>query len=245
MSNQGKVYIITGGSSGLGKAMAVELVKREANVVINGRREQALVDAAKDIDPTGKHVHIVAGDVVETKVAQQIVDEALEKFGRVDTLINNAGIFIAKPFTEYTEDEFTRYMGTNVVGFFHLTQRVLVQMLKQGTGHVVNITTSLTDSPTEQVPSALANLTKGGLNSTTKALAIEYAKRGIRVNAVSPGVIKTPMHAPETHEFLSKLHPMGRMGEEQEVVEAVLYLESAKFVTGEILHVDGGQSAGC
>lgn len=244
MSNQRKVYVITGGSSGLGKAMAVEIVKRGGNVVINGRREQALAEAAKDIDPTGKQVVIVAGDVMEPSVAQRLVDEALAKFGRIDTLINSAGIFISKPFTEYTEEDFLRYIGTNVAGFFHLTQRTIAQMLKQGSGHVVNISTSLTDAASSQVPSALANLTKGGLNSATKALAIEYATRGIRVNAVSPGVIKTPMHAPETHEFLAKLHPMGRMGEEREIVDAVLYLDSAQFVTGEILHVDGGQSAG-
>ena len=244
MSNQRKVYVITGGSSGLGKAMAVEIVKRGGNVVINGRREQALAEAAKDIDPTGKQVVIVAGDVMEPSVAQRLVDEALAKFGRIDTLINSAGIFISKPFTEYTEEDFLRYIGTNVAGFFHLTQRTIAQMLKQGSGHVVNISTSLTDAASSQAPSALANLTKGGLNSATKALAIEYATRGIRVNAVSPGVIKTPMHAPETHEFSAKLHPMGRMGEEREIVDAVLYLDSAQFVTGEILHVDGGQSAG-
>src|SRR5262249_27234597 len=135
-------------------------------------------------------------------------------------------------------------ISTNIAGFFHVTQRTVAQMLKQGSEHIVNITTSLTDHAVAGVPAALANLTKGGLNSVTKALAIEYAAKGIRVNAVSPGIIKTPMHAPETHEFLAGLHPMQRMGEVHDIVEAILYLESAGFVTGEILHVDGGQSAG-
>jgi NAD(P)-dependent dehydrogenase (short-subunit alcohol dehydrogenase family) len=173
-----------------------------------------------------------------------VVKETLSRFGRIDTLVNNAGIFIAKPFTEYTVEDFASKIATNVAGFFHITQRLAAEMLKQGSGHIVSITTSLTDNPIAGVPSVLANLTKGGINSATKSLAIEYATRGIRVNAVSPGVISTPMHPAETHEFLAGLHPVKRMGEIRNIVDAVLYLESAGFVTGEILHVDGGQSAG-
>ncbi|KQX68124.1 SDR family NAD(P)-dependent oxidoreductase [Paenibacillus sp. Root444D2] len=244
MSNQGKVFVITGGSSGLGKAMAIELVNRGANVVINGRREQALVEAAKEIDSTGKQVRYVAGDIADPKIAQRLIDEVLASYGRIDTLINNAGIFMSKPFTEYTEEDFTTYLTTNVVGFFHVTQRAVAAMLKQGTGHIINITTSLVDQPSVDVPSVLASLTKGGLKAATKSLAIEYASRGIRVNAVSPGVIKTPMHPVEAHDALAKLHPMGRMGESHDIVEAVIYLDSANFVTGEILYVDGGQNAG-
>ncbi|OBZ17685.1 SDR family NAD(P)-dependent oxidoreductase [Bacillus sp. FJAT-26390] len=244
MSIRGKVFVITGGSSGLGKAMAVEMVNQGANVVINGRREQELADAAKEIDPTGKQVRFVAGNVADPEVAQRLIDESLAHFGRVDTLVNNAGIFISKPFTEYSEEDFTTYLSTNVVGFFHVTQRAVAVMLKQGTGHIVTITTSLVDQPSASVPSVLASLTKGGLKSATKSLAIEYANRGIRVNAVSPGVIKTPMHPVESHEALAQLHPMGRMGESHEIVEAVLYLDSANFVTGETLYVDGGQNAG-
>ncbi|WP_264373560.1 SDR family NAD(P)-dependent oxidoreductase [Paenibacillus psychroresistens] len=236
--------MITGGSSGLGKAMAIEMVKQGANVVINGRSEQALADAAKEIDPTGKQVRFVAGNIADSKTAQRLIDEALAHYGRIDTLVNNAGIFMAKPFTEYSEEDLAVYLSTNVVGFFHVTQRAVAQMLKQGTGHIVNITTSLVDHAIAGVPSVLASLTKGGIQSATKSLAIEYATKGIRVNAVSPGIIKTPMHPVETHEGLSSLHPMGRMGESHEIVDAVLYLESAKFVTGEILHVDGGQNAG-
>jgi len=236
--------VITGGSSGLGKALANELVKRGARVVINGRREQALAAAAREIDPTGKQACFVAGDIADPRTAQRLIDEAVFSYGHIDTLINNAGIFMAKPFTGYTEEDFATYLSTNVVGFFHVTQRAAALMLKRGTGHIVNITTSLVDQPSANVPSVLASLTKGGLKAATKSLAIEYAARGIRVNAVSPGAIKTPMHPVEAYGALAKLHPMGRMGEVHEIVEAILYLDSANFVTGETLHVDGGQNAG-
>ena len=152
--------------------------------------------------------------------------------------------FIAKPFTQYTETDYGSVLGVNIAGFFHITQLAIAEMEKQGSGHVVQITTSLVDHANSSVPAVLAALTKGGLNAATKSLAIEYAKRGIRVNAVAPGIIKTPMHPVETHEALGALHPVGHMGEISDIVEAILYLESARFVTGEILHVDGGQSAG-
>ncbi|SFD76325.1 NAD(P)-dependent dehydrogenase, short-chain alcohol dehydrogenase family [Paenibacillus catalpae] len=245
MTFQGKVAVITGASSGIGKAVAVELVKQGANVVLNGRREQALVDAAKEINPTGVHVAYVAGDISNPQIAQRLIDEGLSRFGRIDTLVNNAGIFLAKPFHDYTEAEFESVLSTNVAGFFHITQRAVTEMLKSGSGHIVNITASgASEQPIKSVPSVLAALTKGGLTTATKSLAIEYADKGIRVNAVAPGVIKTPMHAVETHDFLSKLHPMGRMGEAQEIVDAIVYLESAQFVTGAVIHVDGGQNAG-
>ena len=186
----------------------------------------------------------VAGDIAEREVAERIVREGLARFGRIDTLVNNAGIFNAKPFTQYTQDDYANAIAVNVGGFFNITQLAVAEMEKQGSGHVVTITTSLVDHAIDGVPSVLASLTKGGLNAATRSLAIEYAKRGVRVNAVSPGVIKTPMHAPETHEWLSALHPVGRMGDIGDVVQAVLYLDAATFVTGEILHVDGGQSAG-
>ena len=166
------------------------------------------------------------------------------RFGHIDTLVNNAGIFIAKPFTQYTEADYAAILGVNLTGFFNITQLAIAEMEKQGSGHVVQITTSLVDNAIAGVPSVLASLTKGGLNAATKSLAIEYARRGIRVNAVALGIIKTPMHPVETYVQLAALHPLGRMGEISDVVDAILYLESASFVTGEIVHVDGGQSAG-
>jgi NAD(P)-dependent dehydrogenase (short-subunit alcohol dehydrogenase family) len=175
-----------------------------------------------------------------------VIGGAVEKFGRVDTLVNNAGMFISKPFTEYTEADFAAKISLNLAGFFNVSQRAVRQMLAQaGGGHIVNVTTTLVGQPVKGVPSALASLTKGGLDAVTRSLAIEYADLGIRVNAVAPGVIKTPMHPPGTRPFLAALHPLRRMGEIREVVEAVLYLESAAFVTGETLHVDGGAHAGC
>jgi NAD(P)-dependent dehydrogenase (short-subunit alcohol dehydrogenase family) len=173
-----------------------------------------------------------------------VAQQALSRFGRIDSLVNNAGIFIGKRFTDYTDADFKNMLAVNLAGFFHITQASIPVMERQGAGHVVNITTSLVDHPISGSPSALASLTKGGLNAVTKALAIEYASRGVRVNAVALGVIKTPMHSPKSYEALAKFHPMGRMGEIQDVVDAVLFLEQAGFVTGEILHVDGGRSAG-
>lgn len=172
------------------------------------------------------------------------MNTALERFGRVDTVVNNAGIFISKPFTEYTDEDYDAITGVNLRGFFEVSRAAIGAMLTRGGGHVVNISTSLVEQPNSQVPAALASLTKGGLNAATKALAIEYAASGIRVNAVALGNIRTPMHDPSTHEFLAKMHPLGRLGELDDVVDAVLYLEGNSFVTGEILHVDGGQSAG-
>ena len=179
-----------------------------------------------------------------------MIARAVEAFGRVDTLVNNAGVFVGKPFTEYTAEDFGRVLSVNLAGFFYVTQAGVRQMLKQRSGagqvggHVVQITTTLVKQPVKSVPAALASLTKGGLDAVTRSLAIEYADQGIRFNAVAPGVINTPMHAPETHDFLAGLHPLGRMGEIQEIVDAVLYLESAGFVTGETLYVDGGAHAG-
>ncbi len=176
--------------------------------------------------------------------AERILVEGIDRLGRVDTLINNAGVFTGKSFTDFTLSDWSKNIGTNLAGFFHVTQRVIGLMERQGAGHIVQITTSLVDHPMNGVPSALASLTKGGLNAVTKSLAIEFAGRGMRANAVSLGVIKTPMHAAETYASLAKLHPIGRMGEIDEVVDAVMFLERSPFITGEILHVDGGQSAG-
>ena len=235
MNSQQKVAIVTGASQGIGASLVTALRGRNYRVVANSRS----IQPSSDPD-----VLVIAGDIGERVVAERIVTQALARFGRIDTLINNAGIFTAKPFTAFTADDYAANMAVNLNGFFHITQLAIAEMEKQGSGHVVNITTSLTDHAIDGVPAALAALTKGGLNAVTKSLAIEYAKRGVRVNAVSPGVIRTPMHAPQTHDFLAALHPVGRIGDTADIADAVLYLDSAGFVTGEILHVDGGQSAG-
>ena len=235
MSSERKVAVITGASQGMGAAL-VEAYRD---------RNYAVVATARSIKPTNDdQILAVPGDIADRKTAERVISEGLARFGRIDTLINNAGVFVAKPFTQYTEADYAAMLGVNLTGFFHITQLAIAEMEKRHSGHVVQITTSLIEHANSHVPSVLASLTKGGLSAATKSLAIEYAKRGIRVNAVAPGVIKTPMHAPKTHDFLAKLHPVGRMGETRDIVDAVLFLESAAFVTGEILHVDGGQSAG-
>lgn len=235
MNSQQKVAIITGASQGIGAGLVKAFRDRNYRVIANSRS----IKASSDPD-----VIAVAGDIGDRAVAQRVVAEAIARFGRIDTLVNNAGIFTAKPFTAFTEQDYADNISVNLNGFFHITQLAIAEMEKQGSGHVVSITTSLVDHAIDGVPSVLASLTKGGLNAATKSLAIEYAKRGIRVNAVAPGVIKTPMHAPESHGALAGLHPVGRMGEISDVTDAVIYLDTAGFVTGEILHVDGGQSAG-
>jgi NAD(P)-dependent dehydrogenase (short-subunit alcohol dehydrogenase family) len=236
MSTQNqKVAIITGASQGIGAAL-VEGYRKLGHAVVATSRTIAPVDDAD--------VLTVQGDIADPETAERVVEAAVKRFGRIDTVVNNAGVFVAKPFTEYTAEDYATVTGINVAGVFHLTQRAVPHLLAQGGGHIVNVTTSLVDSADSRVPSVLASLTKGGLQSATKSLAVEYATRGIRVNAVSPGTVKTPMHAEETHEFLAALHPVGRMGEVSDIVDAVLFLETAPFVTGEILHVDGGMSAG-
>jgi NAD(P)-dependent dehydrogenase (short-subunit alcohol dehydrogenase family) len=235
MSIHQKVAVVTGASRGIGAGLVKELLKRNYLVVANSRSID--LRASTQLLP-------VAGDVADPKTAGRIVSGALERFGRIDTLINNAGIFLSKPFVDYSEADFEALMGANVAGFFHVSRRAVEVMAPRGSGHIVTITTSLVDQPLLAVPSALAALSKGGLNAATRSLAIEYAGKGIRVNAVSAGIIKTPMHPAETHDFLATLHPMRRMGTIDEIVEAVLYLDTAQFVTGEILHVDGGQHAG-
>jgi NAD(P)-dependent dehydrogenase (short-subunit alcohol dehydrogenase family) len=235
MDTEQKVAVITGASQGIGAA----LVKAYRD------RKYRVVATARSIEPSDdRDILTVSGDIADRKTAERAISEGVTRFGRIDTLVNNAGIFIAKPFTQYTEADYAAIVDVNVTGFFHTTQLAVAEMEKQGSGHFVQITTSLTDHAIAGVPAVLAALTKGGLNAATKSLAIEYAKRGIRVNAVSPGTIKTPMHSVEMYAQLGALHPVGHMGEISDIVGAIMYLESAPFVTGEILHVDGGQSAG-
>jgi NAD(P)-dependent dehydrogenase (short-subunit alcohol dehydrogenase family) len=235
MSTSQKVVVVTGASQGIG-AEAVRAFRK---------LDYRIVATARSIKPSeDPNIVTVAGDIADPATARRVIAEGVARFGRIDTLINNAGVFIAKPFTDYTSEDYAAVTGVNLNGFFYITQLAIAEMEKNNSGHVVSITTSLVDHAIDGVPSVLASLTKGGLNAATKSLAIEYAKRGIRANAVAPGIIKSPMHAPETHGALGALHPMGHMGEMSDIVNAILYLDAAPFVTGEILHVDGGQSAG-
>jgi NAD(P)-dependent dehydrogenase (short-subunit alcohol dehydrogenase family) len=230
-----KVAIVTGASQGIGAGIADAFARAGYGVVATSRSIRASGEPG---------VLAVPGDIAEAETAERVVEQALDRFGRIDTLINNAGVFIGKPFTDYTADDFAVMIAVNLAGFFHLTQRVIPQMLDQGGGHIVNVSTSLVDHARSADPAALASLTKGGLNAVTRSLAIEYAARGIRVNAVSLGVIKTPVHDPSEYEGMEAVHPLGRAGEISDVVDGILYLEQAPFVTGETLHIDGGQAAG-
>ena len=235
MNEVQKVAIVTGASQGIGAAVVAAYRDQGWAVIANSRSIPPSDDPA---------VLTVSGDIADPSTAERIVHHGLEKFGRIDTLINNAGVFIAKPFTDYTAADYAAAIGVNLTGFFTLTQKAIASMLEHGGGHIVTITTTLVEHPNSAVPSVLASLTKGGLAAATKSLAIEYASRGIRVNAVSPGIIQTPMHPEETHDFLAALHPVGHMGTIDDIVKGVVYLESSPFVTGEFLHIDGGQSAG-
>ncbi|MFE3260108.1 SDR family NAD(P)-dependent oxidoreductase [Nocardia sp. NPDC059091] len=235
IDRQQKVAVITGASRGIGAGL-VEAYRKLGYAVVATARSITESD-----DPA---VLTIAGDIADAATADRIIAAAVEQFGRLDTLVNNAGVFIAKPFTDYTDEDYAVVIGVNLTGFFHITRAAVEAMLSHGGGHIVNITTSLVDNADSRVPSVLASLTKGGLQSATKSLAIEYARRGIRANAVSPGNINTPMHDPSTHDALAAMHPVGRMGEISDIVDAVVFLETAPFVTGEILHVDGGMSAG-
>jgi len=230
-----KVAIITGASGGIGAGLA-------AAFRANG---YGVVGTSRSMPPSDDPDFLTLnGDITQAETVERVVAQALDRFGRIDSLINMAGIYIGKPFTEYTPEDFSAITAVNLAGFFHITQRVIAQMVAQGSGHVVNMTTSLVDHADSTRPSALTSLTKGGLAAVTRALAIEYASRGVRVNAVAPGVVKTPLHDPASYEGLGALHPVGRVGEVSDIVDGILYLERATFVTGEILHIDGGQAAG-
>ncbi|WP_334005641.1 SDR family NAD(P)-dependent oxidoreductase [Burkholderia gladioli] len=230
-----KVAIVTGASQGMGEG------------IVNGFRARGygVVATSRSIQPSADpDVVTVAGDIGDPETGKRVVAAALDKFGRIDTLVNNAGIFIGKAFTDYTEEDYRLKLKTNLDGFFFTTQQVIPVMLKQGSGHVVQITASTAEFASSRSPAFIAMLTKGGMNSATKSMAIEYATRGIRVNAVAPGVIHTPMHDSSMVEKLAAFHPMNKLGEVEDIVRAVLYLEDAAFSTGEILHVDGGLIAG-
>ncbi|MEM5460629.1 SDR family oxidoreductase [Paraburkholderia phytofirmans] len=235
MSTPQKVVVVTGASQGTGADVVKAFRKLDYRVVAT----------ARSIKPSDDpNILAVAGDIGNPETAQRVISEAVAKFGRIDTLVNNAGIYIGKPFTENTREDYAAVMNVNMAGFYHITQLAIAEMETQAGGHVVSVTASVVEQAISGVYSVLAALTKGGLNAATKSLAIEYARKGIRVNAVAPGIIKTPMHPAQYHDTLDALHPLGRMGETSDITHAILFLDSAPFITGEILHVDGGQSAG-
>ena len=234
----GKVAVITGGSRGIGAGLVAGYRGEGWGVVASARA----IEPSEDAD-----LVTVAADITQRATAERIVDAALRRFGRIDTLVNSAGVFISKPFTDYTEEDYALTVGINLTGFFWLTQHAIRQMLKQHSGHVVNISASVADRADSVEPTALAALTKGALAAVTRSLAVEYASRGIRVNAVAPGIIQTPLHPAESYTpeaLAGKLPPLGRVGRVSDVVDGILYLESASFVTGEILYIDGGRTAG-
>jgi len=239
MANAQKTAIITGASQGIGAGLVDAFLKRGYNVVANSRNI-----AKTNPFPASPNLALVGGDIGDPKTAAKIAETAVSRFGRIDVLVNNAGVFIPKPFIEYTTEDFNTLVSTTLAGFLYVSQLSVKQMLRQKGGSIVNVSTTLVDQPIAGVSAAVQIMIKGGLNSVTRALAIEYAKDGIRVNTVAAGVINTPMHKPESHEFLKGLHPIDRMGEVKEIVDAVLFLTDATFTTGEILHVDGGAHAG-
>jgi NAD(P)-dependent dehydrogenase (short-subunit alcohol dehydrogenase family) len=236
METDRKVAIVTGGSQGIGAAL------------VTGYRGRgwAVVASARTISPSeDPDLLTVAGDITDPATADRIADAALERFGRIDTLVNNAGVYISKPFTDYTAADYALITGVNLAGFFWLTRRVIAEMATRYGGHVVNVSATLAEVASSAEPSVLTALTKGGLAAATRSLAIEYASRGIRVNAVSPGIIQTPVHPAESYEGLGeRFVPLGRVGQVSDVVDGILFLESSPYITGEILHIDGGQIAG-
>ncbi|MFG1811358.1 SDR family NAD(P)-dependent oxidoreductase [Streptomyces sp. NPDC049040] len=236
MDTTQKVAVVTGGSRGIGAALVTAYRELGYAVTATARSIEASPDPG---------VLAVPGDVAEPGVGARVIEAAMERFGRIDTLVNGAGIFVSKPFTDYTDADFTAMTGVNLRGFFEVSRAAITAMLsRDGGGHVVNISTSMAGHADARVHAALASMTKGGLEAVTRSLAIEYATRGIRVNTVALGVIRTPMHPTDPGGVQAALHPVHRMGEVEDVVRAVRYLEQAPFVTGEISHVDGGQSAG-
>ena len=236
---QQAVAIVTGASSGIGLGLTQALLERGWRVVAVSRS----IDKSNELKPSSDLV-LVSGDVGKKETAITVVDTALKHFGRIDLLVNNAGIYIPKAFTDYTDDDYNLVMNTNVASFFYMTQQVVPQMKKQKSGHVVGISAVVADQPSSAAPAVLAVLSKSPMPAVNKALALEYAASNIRFNTVSPGVINTPMHAEQNHEALAKFHPLARMGEVSDIVDAVLYLQKATFVTGENIRVDGGVHAG-
>ena len=233
-----KTAIITGASRGIGAGLVGAFLKQGYNVVATSRNVSQQLTASTALV-------LIDGDIGKPETAANVVEAAIKNFGSIDVLVCNAGIFFTKPFTEFSTADFNALVSTNLLGFLYITQLTVKQMLKQKSGSVVSITAALADQPILGVNGSVPMITKGGLNSIIRSLAIEYAKQGIRFNAVAPGVVDTPMHKDDPKDSLRTLRPMGRIAEIKEVVDAVLYVARAGQVTGEVLHVDGGAHAGC
>jgi NAD(P)-dependent dehydrogenase (short-subunit alcohol dehydrogenase family) len=232
-----KTAIVTGASQGIGLGLVEAFLKEGYNVVATSRHVSQSLTASPSLV-------LVDGDIGRQETAAKAVGAAIERFETIDVLVNNAGIYRAKPFTEFTTEDFNALVETNLLGFMYVTQLTVKQMLKRKSGSVVSITTTMADHPIAGVNASVSMITKGGLNSVTKSLALEYAKEGIRFNAVAPGIVETPMHEDGNEDALKALEPMGKIVSIKDVVDAVLYLTQADLVTGEILHVDGGAHAG-
>jgi len=237
--NHKQTAVITGASSGIGLGLARGFLSAGFRVLANSRN----ISRAKTLTASD-NLMLVDGDVGDPSAARSLIERAVQRFGTVDVLVNNAGIFVPKPFTDYTMEDFGRVVSTNLAGFFYVSQQAARHMRQKGGGHILTISTTLAQQPVAGVNAALTNLTKGGLDSVTRALAIEYAAEGIRVNAIAPGIVDTPMHKPENHETLKRLHPIARLASVEEIVDAALFLVRAPFITGEVLYVDGGAQAG-
>jgi NAD(P)-dependent dehydrogenase (short-subunit alcohol dehydrogenase family) len=232
-----KTAMVTGASGGIGAGLVGDFLKRGYGVVATS------LNASRSFTASPSLV-VVDGDIGKQETAGKVVDAAIKHFGTIDVLVNNAGIFYVKPFTDFTTEDFNALVSVNLFGFIYITQLVVKQMLKQRSGSVVTITGSLADQPIAGLNASVSMITKGGLNTVTRHLAIEYAKEGIRFNAVAPGTVDTPLHKNDPKDYLSTLQPMGKIVEIKDVVDAVLYVAEADQVTGEILHVDGGAHAG-
>ena len=232
-----KTAIVTGASGGIGAGLVEEFLKRGYSVVATS------LNASRSFTASASLI-AVDGDIGKQETAVKVAEAAIKHFGTIDVLVNNAGIFYVKPFTEFTTEDFSALVSVNLFGFIYIAQLAVKQMLKQRSGNVVNITASLADQPIAGVNASVSMITKGGLNTVTRHLAIEYAKEGIRFNAVAPGTVDTPLHKNDPKDHLRTLQPMGKIVEIKDVVDAVLYLVGADQVTGEILHVDGGAHAG-
>ena len=239
MANPQKTAIVTGASQGIGAALVETFLTRGYSVVATSRN----MTKANPFPPSS-NLALVDGDIGDSQIAANIVDTAISRFARVDVLINNAGIFIPKPFPEYTTADFNALVSVTMGGFLYVSQLAVKQMLRQQSGSIVNVSTTLVDHAMAGATVALQVMAKGSLHSVTRALAYEYAQAGIRVNTVALGVIDTPMHSSDNHDALKGTNPLGRLGQIKEVVDAILFLADATFTTGEILHVDGGAHAG-